>query len=556
MPDRIKYVKSSSGSVNSEFYGDDAIVRDMVDVLATFRHVECLINTNMGLMPYYPDSSWFCTDLIPIIGNKVIVSGRFLNILDKNILNAHIVFYDANGVGVGSWYSNSGDNVITDHTVTVPNNTKYMRVQSCILPKQSTVTYPHVYASVDWAFFNNRKSRSTDIDMYQSLITPDDTSFAANGKNLVNPRYVYPHGKYIEYKSGQYVRGDSNAYNTRLIHVDPSTTYALNRAAQVTFFDEYARFIGGFSGNNCAGEFTDDLIVNFTNTFGGNAVFTTPKTARYISMTIYDEFSDVQLEKGDHVTDYVPYTCTLTASSDSGNAKTSVIDIISKAVIEKKTIKIIGDSITAGVCGTGYDASKNGGGVYLWGDTYTNVKGVCWANMIRDYWEKKYGCTVLNYGYSGISSGTIVSHIDTLVEDRDDVIICMIGTNDRNANTLNGDLNGYIKKLQRIVDLVTSKGKDLILMASIPASVANEVDIPRLFHMEDVDNAVAYVASRNGMEYVSVYKLFIDYCEDTGTDIDSLLQDGLHPNDRGYEVMFRLISNALGIATKRPGATW
>ncbi len=221
----------------------------------------------------------------------------------------------------------------------------------------------------------------------------------------------------------------------------------------------------------------------------------------------------------------------------------------------KKTIKLIGDSITAGVGGTGYDASSSGGGVPLWDGTYTNVKGTCWANMLKDYWEKKYGCTVLNYGYSGISSSHIIDHIDTLVEDTDDVVVCMIGTNDRITGR-NTDLAGYITKMQQIVNLVRAKGKDLVLMANIPASVSNEVDIPRVFHMEDVDNAVAYVASQNAMEYVSVYKLFTEYCKYTETSIDSLLNDGLHPNDKGYGVMFELISNALGIATKRPDATW
>ena len=131
-----------------------------------------------------------------------------------------------------------------------------------------------------------------------------------------------------------------------------------------------------------------------------------------------------------------------------------------------------------------------------------------------------------------------------------DCIVLMIGTNNRekgNLESLYADMNDTIKTIKNY-------GKDLIIMACIPASIGNEKTFR--VHMEDVHNALRNISCENKIPFISVYNLFIDYCSNTGIKIDTLLSDGLHPTDEGYKVMFQLISNAMGIALKRPDATW
>ena len=128
----------------------------------------------------------------------------------------------------------------------------------------------------------------------------------------------------------------------------------------------------------------------------------------------------------------------------------------------------------------------------------------------------------------------------------------MIGTNDRHVTTK----SQYYANLQTIYNYCSECGVDIIFMACIPSSVAVE-ESQTNYHMEDVDHVVMKVSAYYQQEYISVYKHFIEYCRSTGVTIDSLLNEGgLHPNDTGYEVMFEIICNALGIATKRDGATW
>ena len=47
--------------------------------------------------------------------------------------------------------------------------------------------------------------------------------------------------------------------------------------------------------------------------------------------------------------------------------------------------------------------------------------------------------------------------------------------------------------------------------------------------------------------FVSLYELFSWYCADNGVELDSLLADGLHPNNNGYDVMYSLLVKAFEV---------
>lgn len=254
----------------------------------------------------------------------------------------------------------------------------------------------------------------------------------------------------------------------------------------------------------------------------------------------------------------------------------NIKDIQSKIVLKDiKKIKIIGDSITHGVGGAGFTESYGDGDTFLIVDELdteqggrkfkVNTTGQCWANSLKNYLENKFASTVSNWGNRGMSAGRWMNmgHIDTngtykkcieqLIENDDDLVICTIGTNDRTYDTY----NNYIIAMQQLIDyIVNTRNKQLILVSSIPASIENETNGTQKFHMEDVDNAITALARKNNLINISLYRKFSEYCNSRNITIDSLLSDGLHPNDTGYEVMFKLMCEELEIATKREGATW
>ena len=232
--------------------------------------------------------------------------------------------------------------------------------------------------------------------------------------------------------------------------------------------------------------------------------------------------------------------------------KTSRISDIMKPLFADGSnlqIKLIGDSITMGAQGTGVnDNDPNNDLIYIGGSRsyYENTAGHCWANNLRDYFKKKFGCTVKNYGVTGSTSWAILNYIDNIVHDEDDICVVCIGINDR-VKTAKDTTYTQIKN---IYNAITAKGKKCILMSEIPVSAANESKYnTQDYHSEDVDIIYQKIASELDIEYISLFKLMSNYCTEHGITIDTLLApDGLHPNDNGYDVIFGLVSNALGVA--------
>ena len=153
---------------------------------------------------------------------------------------------------------------------------------------------------------------------------------------------------------------------------------------------------------------------------------------------------------------------------------TQAAKLFSQIVLSDKPvrIKLLGDSITHGYCGTGY--AQNGENFVT---TFCrNQNGYCWASLMADYLGKQYGCQVINNGCSGVSIPFLIEHFDTLVDEEDDIVICTIGTNDRAQYKQDGPRptrNGHMAKIcghmQTLADKFQAAGKKVIFVANIPA---------------------------------------------------------------------------------------
>ena len=162
---------------------------------------------------------------------------------------------------------------------------------------------------------------------------------------------------------------------------------------------------------------------------------------------------------------------------------------------------------------------------------------------------------VNNNACTGTDIEFILKNFEKLVDNDDDLVICMIGTNNRHQffvdapkHTPEEHLEGFYQNILRLHRRFLEEGKRVIFMAGTPASAENEKDGEdywRLFHMADVCAAYKKASEERGFPLISLYDLFLDYCKAEKITVDSLLCDGLHPNDTGYEVMFKLVKQAL-----------
>ena len=214
-------------------------------------------------------------------------------------------------------------------------------------------------------------------------------------------------------------------------------------------------------------------------------------------------------------------------------------------------IKLLGDSITHGVGGTGFQ--QNGEPIVK--GFARNPDGYCWAKQFKELLENKYECTVTNNACTGTTIQFIIENFDALVDESDDFILCTIGTNNRHAFFEVGERptreqhgKAFYDYIIELYNMIKAKGKEVVFVANIPAAAANELDgetFWRILHMDDINAIYKAAAQKSGFPLISMYDLFTKYCESNSITVDSLLCDGLHPNDQGYDVMYDLICKEL-----------
>lgn len=422
------------------------------------------------------------------------------------------------------------------------------------------------------------KNTILEENIVKGQITPPTTSFLKSKGNLVDNSYFkITKGKYLNGNTGQIATAINDNYVVveNFISVEVGKTYVFNSAVSWLYcYDSAEKFINRVATTDCSSTWKRATIptgVSFVRIYLDRSV------GNYANVYFFEYDSSLIYGTNEPTEDKLPKTSYFienfkledeTISIIKEEVKNDVINTISYKMIKDYSklifngckVKLIGNSITAGQGGTNFNSNFNTSGGELitnkiWSKSwYTNDTGTCWANSLRDYLNQKFGCTVKNYGCPGIGVDQMITAIDDLVRDDDELVICMIGTNNRH----NMQLNEFYSKLKQIYDIITiTKKKKCIMMSCMPASVENELSANRIFHAEDIDNMYFKLSCEKNIEYISVYKEVLKYCDTKGINVDTLLtSDGLHPNDVGYGVMFMIICMALGFAPKRDGATW
>ncbi len=223
---------------------------------------------------------------------------------------------------------------------------------------------------------------------------------------------------------------------------------------------------------------------------------------------------------------------------------------------QKKTsplkIKLLGDSITHGVGGTGWQMN----GEPIVEDFKRSPDSFCWAKLFSDFVKEKYGAVVVNNGCTGTTIQFVIEHFDTLVSEEDDLVICTIGTNNRHRFKKYGDRptreewgKVFYDAVLELNALFEEKKIPVIFVANLPAAEKNEQDgedFYRVLHMDDINEIYKRAREKEGFALISLYDLVDAYVKEKGILVDALLCDGLHPSDEGYRVMFSLLCEALG----------
>ena len=231
-------------------------------------------------------------------------------------------------------------------------------------------------------------------------------------------------------------------------------------------------------------------------------------------------------------------------------------EVIKKVLSSKEhiRIKLLGDSITHGLGGVGFEQD---GGAIVEGFA-RNPNGYCWANLFTKFMKEKYGAEVVNNACTGTDIQFIIKHFDALVDEEDDLIICAIGTNNRNyyhgqwdhTPTREEYGTAFYNYIFELNDMLKKANKEVIFIANTPVRPHREEDGPTwimLLHMDDINAIYKKASEKAGFPLISLYERFIEYCEKNNVDPDPLYWDGGHPSDLGYDLIFKLLVTELNI---------
>lgn len=195
-----------------------------------------------------------------------------------------------------------------------------------------------------------------------------------------------------------------------------------------------------------------------------------------------------------------------------------------------RSIVLLGDSITDGAGGSGYNGSHSG-------NVSTNTEGYCWANAFKKFVEQRYGIPVQNMGmYGTVMSNQKNEALKFITQN--DFVIWLTGTNDRT------DAPTYKAKLRTHLAAIKERCAGMLVISNIPATQADENQRP--VTMQKMDEILMSELA-GFVPRFSMYQAMTQYCQQQSIPLSDCFADHCHPNDLGYFIMFKLLCQKLGI---------
>jgi lysophospholipase L1-like esterase len=172
-----------------------------------------------------------------------------------------------------------------------------------------------------------------------------------------------------------------------------------------------------------------------------------------------------------------------------------------------------------------------------------------WVGRLKQDFESKgsHNC-LYNLSIPGDTSTSLLKRLNTECKARikykhkEDkfTIIISIGMNDskgiNNKNNIKTPLPTFKKNISRIITTIKKYSKEIIIIGLTPAS---EEPFENTYftnkQIETFNNVLQEYAKIENLQFIDTFKEFkkLDYL--------SLLSDGLHPNKKGYDKLYKII---------------
>lgn len=202
---------------------------------------------------------------------------------------------------------------------------------------------------------------------------------------------------------------------------------------------------------------------------------------------------------------------------------------------EVSSIRLIGDSITAGYGCDGYgewtDRVIYEGSYGGFPESAPSVG--CWANDFRAYAGERGVASFVNAGISGAKMWWLAEEPEAWIQEGADVIFVMLGTNDAVYSTV----EEYQANAEAALAAVSGACR-LMVVLSPPAN--ERTDAANSFGMDVIDAALRDICDSHGYLHVSLLDVL-------GLYTDDFNEDQCHPSTAGSHKLWEHLKAALGL---------
>ena len=224
------------------------------------------------------------------------------------------------------------------------------------------------------------------------------------------------------------------------------------------------------------------------------------------------------------------------AASESGTVPTSEFTRMLQNG-EIGSIRLIGDSITAGFGTNGYDEAVSTGdanvifddGKERWYETPASVG--CWANAFRDYARGKGVDSFVNAGINGAFMSRLADTPDAWLGPGADVVFVALGTNDAGYY----GTEEFRVTAQEALAAAAKKSKLVVVLAPVRDLRPTSQLVEPAAELGDVLQPICEECGY----------LFVDTREAVTPEMFN--DDGLHPNSQGSMAIWHCIQQTLGL---------
>jgi lysophospholipase L1-like esterase len=149
----------------------------------------------------------------------------------------------------------------------------------------------------------------------------------------------------------------------------------------------------------------------------------------------------------------------------------------------------------------------------------------------------------INSGIGGQMSNQMLDRFDSVLSHKPTIVIILAGTND-----IYGKPHPTVDDIAEMVSRVQSAGARAIVGTIPPIERWNQ-EVSKVISDPEVGKAevarfnadIRILAATYGISVADYHTAFIS----VGVDMWSLLYDGIHPNDDGYEIMWKELNRVL-----------